>query len=73
MRSWCLRRIDSATMEQAPPGPSKRARVVDEKNDQIAHHRIVAGRRNPKELWPKQQFASHRQHHLRHFSHKQSW
>jgi hypothetical protein len=32
---------------------------VDEKNDQIAHHRIVAGRRNPKELWPKQQFASH--------------
>jgi hypothetical protein len=33
---------------------------VDEKNDQIAHHTIVAGRRNPKELWPKQQFASHR-------------
>jgi hypothetical protein len=32
---------------------------VDEKNDQIAHHTIVAGRRNPKELWPKQQFASH--------------
>jgi hypothetical membrane protein len=28
--------------------------------DEIAHHRIVAGRRNPKELWPKQQFASHR-------------
>ena len=33
---------------------------MDEKNDQIAHHRIVAGRRNPKGLWPKQQFASHR-------------
>jgi hypothetical protein len=33
---------------------------VDEKNDQIAHHRIVAGGRNPKELWPKQQFASHK-------------
>jgi hypothetical protein len=33
---------------------------VDEKNDQIAHHTIVAGRRNPKELSPKQQFASHR-------------
>jgi hypothetical protein len=47
IRSWCLRRSDSATMERAPPGPSKRARVAMKwikRTTQIAHHRIVAGR-----------------------------
>ncbi len=28
IRSWCLRRSDSATIERTPPGPSKRARVA---------------------------------------------
>jgi hypothetical protein len=37
-------------MERAPPGLSKRARVsdeMDEKDDQIAHHRIQAGKEIP--------------------------
>ena len=28
IRSWCLRRSDSATMERTPPGPSNRARTA---------------------------------------------
>ena len=28
IRSWCLRRSDSATTERTPPGPSKRARTA---------------------------------------------
>jgi hypothetical protein len=39
--------------------PGQSGDEVDEKHGQITHPRIVAGRRNPKELWPKQQFASH--------------
>src|SRR5437016_8721797 len=46
IRIWCLSRSDSATRERTPPGPSNRARTaeMDEKNGQIAHQRIVAGR-----------------------------
>jgi hypothetical protein len=50
-------------MERTPPSPSKRAKVAmkwDEKNDEIAHRRIVAGREILRNYRAKQQFASHR-------------
>jgi hypothetical protein len=43
---------DAARTEQAGQGNKE----MDKQNDQIAHRRIVAGR----EIWAKQQFASHR-------------
>ena len=46
---------DAARTEQAGQGNKE----MDKENNQIAHRRIVAGG-NPKEIWAKQQFASHR-------------
>jgi len=46
----------AARSEQAGQGRDE----VDEKNDQIAHQRNRNRTGNPKELWAKQQFASHK-------------
>ena len=46
----------AARSEQAGHGRDE----VDEKNDQIAHQQNRNRTANPKELWAKQQFASHR-------------
>jgi hypothetical protein len=40
IRSWCLRRSDSATMERTPPGPSNRARVATNWMKRTARLRI---------------------------------
>jgi len=45
----------AARSEQAGQGRDE----VDEKNDQIAHQQNRNRTGNPKELWAKQQFASH--------------
>jgi hypothetical protein len=47
IRSWCLRRSDSAISER-PEQAGQDSDEVDEKNDQIAHRRIVAGREIPR-------------------------
>src|SRR5438309_9022252 len=62
IRSWCLRRSDSATMERAPPGPSRRARVAMKRMKRTTRLRIAESSQdgNPKKSWAKQQFASHR-------------
>jgi len=51
IRSWCLRRSDSATMERAPPGPSKRAKVAMKwmkRTTRSRISRIVTGREIPR-------------------------
>jgi hypothetical protein len=45
----------AARSEQAGQGRDE----VDEKNDQIAHQQNRTGREIPRNLWAKQQFASH--------------
>ena len=42
-------RAGTARSEQASPGSDE----MDENDDQIAHHRILAGREIPNELWAK--------------------
>jgi len=50
---------DAARTEQAGQG----SKEMDKKSNQSAHRRIVAGREILKEIWAKQQFASHRCDH----------